>query len=63
MSNSSLFFGRSFDYWLELQKSVDNNSNNSQLIAENAKLRAKVNFFEQQTKQALAFIAVVDGMK
>ncbi len=58
------FFGRSFDYWIELQNTMQSGfADGEKIIAENARLRAKVNFYEQQAKEAAQFLAVTNELR
>ena len=50
----SEFMGREFSYWVELQRNVD--ADKEELLVENARLRAKVSFYEDRLKSMTEFM-------
>ena len=59
-----LYFGETAAFWLELKKKVEQDGlGTATLLRDNIKLRAKVNFFESQHADAVAFVGAVRDLK
>ena len=60
MRNENHFFGKPFDYWLELERQAKN-LNATKLLDELAYMRARVSFYEERIDDMSKFKAHLDG--
>ena len=62
LSDHSLFFGKPFEYWVELNERAEN-LNVEHLLSDLAKYHAKVSFLTEKLQEMQAYLDHVNKMR